>query len=89
VNGQDAGRQDQTNQSQGRKDNAATPLDEEPGTASVTPEDYPAGPPGEGRSFGRGQTNPQPRQGAGDSGPPPSVNEGRLGPGADPAEGKR
>jgi hypothetical protein len=81
-------------QSQGRKDNAATPLAE--GGENASPERYPpvekddsvqAG--GEGRSFEGEGANPQPRQGAGDGGPDPSVNQGRMGPGADPAEGKR
>lgn len=78
-------------QSEGRRENAALPLNADKNTGG--PERYPAvrqddAVDGEDRSFAEG--NPQPRQGAGD-GPavPPSANEGRLGPGADPAEGKR
>lgn len=89
-------------QTQGRKDNAAQPLNDAPDRGGA--ERYPstnkddsvdtsaAG--GERRSFEGVESkdslkNPQPRQGAGDGGPDPSVNQGRMGPGADPAEGKR
>lgn len=84
-------------QTQGRKDNAAQPLDASDNAEGA--ERYP--PEGkddaielgrgaeESRSFGGEHANPEPRQGAGDGGPDPSVNEGRLGPGGDPAEGKR
>lgn len=81
-------------QTQGRKDNAAKPLNAAPDNSGA--ERYPATKkddsvesPGEARSFKRGGDNPQPRQGAGDGGPAPSSNEDRLGSGADPAEGKR
>lgn len=80
-------------QTQGRKDNAAQPLNAAKPNAGA--ERYPSAGKDDGveagaetRSF-KGPENPQPRQGAGDGGPAPSVNEGRMGPGADPAEGKR
>ena len=71
-------------QTDGRKANAALPLDAAKDNAGA--ERYP--------SVGRDDAvtasgNPKPRQGAGDGSAPSSVNEGRLGPGADPAEGKR
>ncbi|WP_296596345.1 hypothetical protein [Phenylobacterium sp.] len=80
-------------QTQGRKDNAAQPLNAAEPNAGA--ERYPSAGKDDGveaaredRSFD-GPENPQPRQGAGDGGPAASTNEGRLGPGADPAEGKR
>ena len=92
------------NQSEGRRQNAAQPLDAAPDNAGA--ERYPPTGKddsvertgrteqvaGEGRSFEGGTNstgNPQPPQGAGDGHPPPATNEGRLGPGGDPAEGKR
>ncbi|WP_068878530.1 MULTISPECIES: hypothetical protein [unclassified Phenylobacterium] len=81
-------------QSEGRKDNAAQPLNAaEPNAGAeryppTSRDDGVEAPAGERRGFDTG-ANPQPRQGAGDGGPPPSVNEGRFGPGGDPAEGKR
>jgi hypothetical protein len=88
--GQDNIPNDDELQTQGRKANAAQPLDASDNEGGA--ERYPptrqddAVSEGEQRSFAE---NPQPRQGAGDGGPPPSTNEGRLGPGGDPAEGKR
>jgi hypothetical protein len=80
-------------QSDGRKANAAQPLnaaDKNAGAERYPPtkKDDSVEASGERRSFEGGE-NPQPRQGAGDGGPAQSVNEGRLGPGADPVEGKR
>ncbi|MGA0606201.1 hypothetical protein ACO2Q0_09390 [Phenylobacterium sp. VNQ135] len=78
-------------QSEGRRENAAQPLDAADNKGG--PERYPAvrqddSVEGEPRTFEGG--NPAPRQGAGDTtAVPPSANEGRLGPGADPVEGKR
>lgn len=77
-------------QSEGRRENAAQPLDAADDKGG--PERYPAvrqddAVEREDRTFASG--NPKPRQGAGDSTVPPSANEGRLGPGSDPAEGKR
>ena len=79
-------------QSEGRKANAAEPLDAHPDNAGA--ERYPEARtsverPREGRSFDGEGANPEPRQGAGDGGPDPSVNQGHMGPGGDPAEGKR
>ena len=89
-------------QTEGRKDNAAQPLDASKNEAGS--ERYPAvrqddaiertgrteQVTGEGRSFDPSQDAPsQPPQGAGDTSPPPAANEGRMGPGGDPAEGKR
>ncbi|WP_395672539.1 hypothetical protein [Phenylobacterium sp.] len=77
--------------SEGRKANAALPLDAAKDNAgaerypSVRQDDGVEGS-GETRSFDPPK-NPNPPQGAGDG--PISANEGRLGPGADPAEGKR
>ena len=78
-------------QSEGRKRNAAQPLDAHKDTGGAeryppTRKDDSIEVGAEKRGFAR---NPQPRQGAGDGGPAASVNEGRLGPGGDPAEGKR
>jgi len=80
-------------QSQGRKDNAAQPVNATEPNAGA--ERYPSTSKDDGveaqperRSF-EGADNPQPRQGAGDGGPDPSVNQGRVDPGGDPAEGKR
>ena len=82
---------DDRNQTQGRKANAAQPLDAADDNKGA--ERYPkvsmdvsVEEPGEERCFA--DKNPQPRQGAGDTAPPVSTNEGRLGPGGDPAEGK-
>ncbi|OHB26995.1 MAG: hypothetical protein A2790_14180 [Phenylobacterium sp. RIFCSPHIGHO2_01_FULL_69_31] len=81
-------------QSEGRKANAAQPLNAaEPNAGAeryppTSRDDGVEAPAGERRSFDAGG-NPQPRQGAGDGGPPPSATEGRLGPGGDPVEGKR
>jgi hypothetical protein len=77
-------------QSEGRRENAAQPLNAAKDRGG--PERYPAvrqddGVEGERRAFASG--NPQPRQGAGDTTAPSPANEDRLGPGADPAEGKR
>ncbi|MBL8774150.1 MAG: hypothetical protein JNK30_22370 [Phenylobacterium sp.] len=77
-------------QTQGRKDNAALPLNAAPDNAGA--ERYPSVKKDdsvEPRSFEGGGDNPEPRQGAGDGGPGTSANEGRLGRGGDPAEGKR
>ena len=88
--GQDNIPEDDKLQTQGRKDNAAQPLDASGNEAGA--ERYPgtrqddAVAENEPRSFA---DNPKPPQGAGDTSIPPSANEGRLGPGADPAEGKR
>jgi hypothetical protein len=80
-------------QSQGRKDNAAQPLNVAADNAGAeryppTNRDDSIDTTGERRSFD-GVDNPMPRQGAGDGGPDPSVNQGRMGPGGDTAEGKR
>jgi hypothetical protein len=78
-------------QTQGRKDNAAQPLDASKNREGaeryppVRQDDAVEARPEEGRAF---DPNPKPRQGAGDGGAPPAANEGRLGPGGDPAEGK-
>ena len=75
-------------QSEGRKENAALPLNADKDNAGA--ERYPQVRQDDGveaRSFAPG--NPQPRQGAGDGGPAASTTEGRMGPGGDPAEGKR
>ena len=90
-------------QTDGRKDNAAQPLDA--ADKKGGPERYPAvrqddaveapgsteDVTGERRSFDPPRTAPprppRPPQGAGDA--PVSTNNGRMGPGADPAEGKR
>lgn len=81
---------DDKSQSEGRRDNAAQPLNA--ANDKGGPERYPSvrqddSVEGEGRTFDTG--NPKPRQGAGDPSVPPSANEGRLGPGSDPVEGKR
>lgn len=69
-------------QTQGRKDNAARPLNAAPDNAGA--ERYPATKRddsvealGEPRTFD--PRNPKPRQGAGDGGPPASAGENRLG----------
>ena len=82
-------------QSEGRKGNAALPLNADQDNAGA--ERYPPARKddsveatnGEKRTFGAGGDNPKPRQGAGDGGPAPAPHEGLLGPGGDPAEGKR
>ncbi|MFZ5718804.1 MAG: hypothetical protein ACOY5Y_04975 [Pseudomonadota bacterium] len=82
-------------QSEGRKKNAALPLNVEKENAGA--ERYPPARKddsverveSQARTFGAGGDNPKPRQGAGDGGPPPSKNDGLLGPDGDPAEGKR
>ncbi|HET6971269.1 MAG TPA: hypothetical protein VFH92_09090 [Phenylobacterium sp.] len=94
MGAQTRGPGDKDVQTQGRKDNAAQPLeasDDTKGAERYPPEgkDDAAGRAGEDRSFGGEHANPEPRQGAGDGGPDPSVNQGHLGPGGDPAEGKR
>lgn len=78
-------------QTEGRRGNAAQPLNESDNTRGA--ERYPSvrqddAVEAEPRSFEK-TGNPEPRQGAGDTTVPPSANEGRVGPGADPAEGKR
>jgi hypothetical protein len=88
-------------QTEGRKDNAAQPLNSADANAGA--ERYPSVrqddavertgraqqvAPDESRSFGGEGANPQPRQGAGD-GPNPSLKQGHMGPDGDPAEGKR
>jgi len=80
-------------QSQGRKDNAAQPLNAAEPNAGA--ERYPAAgkddgvePEGERRTF-EGVTSPQPRQGAGDGGPGAADSEGSKGRGGAPVDGKR
>ncbi len=77
-------------QSEGRRENAAQPLNEAPDKGG--PARYPSvrqddAVEAEDRTFDTG--NPKPRQGAGDSSVPQAANEGRMGPGGDPVEGKR
>lgn len=88
-------------QTEGRKGNAAQPLNAAPDNAGA--ERYPPvnkddsvarsrrgkDMAGERRSFEGDVESPEPRRGAGDGGPDPSVNQDRMGPGDDPAEGKR
>jgi len=89
-------------QTEGRKENAAQPLDASKNQAGS--ERYPAvrqddavertgrteQVAGEGRSFDPEKDAPsQPPQGAGDTSSPVAPNEGRLGAAGDPAEGKR
>jgi hypothetical protein len=82
---------DDEDQTEGRKANAAQPVQasgNDKGAErypSVRPDDAVEPAPGEARSFDR---NPTPRQGAGDDNPA-STSDGRLGAGGEPAEGKR
>jgi hypothetical protein len=94
MGGQSGSPQNDNLQTEGRKENAAQPLDaaqDSGGAERYPPEGKDDGVESvaEDRSFAGEHANPEPRQGAGDSGPDPSVNEGRLGAGGDPAEGKR
>lgn len=87
------------NNSQGRKDNAAQPLDAAPDNAgaerypSTQKDDSVEAPAGTGAASGESRSFEGSVESADgetrSSEPDPSVNQGHMGPAADPAEGKR